>query len=581
MKKYLSNLKSTFTFSNFVKVFLIIYLPIFTFGIFGPTEIFFANHVAFKVIFSEFGWLFLGHGTLFAIILTSLILLLPIIVQKILLSCLWIFSLCGYIQTMFLNKNLDQIGATLNGYVPTKDIITKNFFVWLIIILICLAILIKANNNWKTPVFLTSFILLATQGVAYGTLFISAPAESLEYVSSDYSLSGEEQYTVSSQENIIVFVLDTLSNELFAIAEQKYPELTDSLSDFTYYTNTDCNYVGTFPSIMHILTGADYDGSQKINDWLHNTWTSENTTRYYNSLHNAGYKINAYLTEPTLLYGSGASSIIADKLDNLTDSTQNISINHNLLYKTLLEMSCYRFMPDYFKPYFDVPNAQYAGIVSYPDNIINYANSDFYADLTKKGLSLNNDNKYVIFYHLNGVHELINDENCIRIDASNGTIENTIKGIWLMLNEYLLQLQELDAYDNSTIIITADHGTRAYPQSVFFIKHANEHHDSMQITNAPISLDELAPTIAHIATGESTYLGKTIYDFEENERRERTLYIGSYDSNYPDVKRYDGVPIDSSNNVYRLYTYTGDFYDYFHLYEYNIYDLIPVQDSYY
>jgi len=579
MSNYLSKLKTNFSITNILKVFIIIYLPIFSFGIFGPTEIFFANHVAFGVIFSEFGWIFLKYGTLLAIILTVLFLVLPDLVQKILLSVIWIFSLCGYIQTLFLNKNLDQIGATLDGYAPTTEIIIKNFLIWLAIITICIVILIKTKNNWKAPVFLTSLILLATQGVAYGTLFISAPAESMEYIASEYSLSGEEQYTISSQENVIVFVLDTLSNELFALAEQKYPELSNSLSDFTYYNNTDCNYVGTFPSIMHILTGADFDGSQKINEWLQDAWCNETTTRYYDSLHDAGYKINAYLTEPTLLYGSGSLSIVKGKLDNLTDETQNISVDHGLLYKTLLEMSCYRFLPDYFKPYFDVSNAQYAGIATHPDNVINYANSDFYADLVKKGLSAKDDSKRVIFYHLNGIHELINDENCVRVDSSS--IEDTIKGIWVMLDEYLLQLRELGVYDNSTIIITADHGTHAYPQSVFFIKHAGEQHDKLQTTNAPISLDELAPTIAAITTGDSDYLGKTIYDFQTDEERERVLYIGGHDGSYPDVKRYDGVSVESSNNVYRLYTYTGDFYDYFHLYEYNIYDLIPVLDSYY
>ena len=235
-------------------------------------------------------------------------------------------------------------------------------------------------------------------------------------------------------------------------------------------------------------------------------------------------------------------------------------------------------MPDFFKPNFDVPNAQYASIASYPDNIINYANSDFYSDLLAKGLTINDSEKYVIFHHLNGIHELINDENCIRVESS--TLEDTVKGIMVMLEEYLLQLQELGVYDNSTIIITADHGTHAYPQSVFFIKHANEHHEQMQITNAPISLDELAPTIAKITTGEYEYLGKSIYDFEENEQRERTLYIGTYDTGYPSVKRFDNTAIDG-HNVFRLYTYTGDINDYFHKYEYNIYDLVPTADSYY
>ena len=122
--------------------------------------------------------------------------------------------------------------------------------------------------------------------------------------------------------------------------------------------------------------------------------------------------------------------------------------------------------------------------------------------------------------------------------------------------------------------------TYAYPQSIFFIKRANERHDKLQITNAPITLGELAPTIAQITTGEYSYLGYNIYDFEENELRERVLRIGTYDENYPAVKRYDGTPVEG-NNVFRLYTYTGGFEEYPYQYENDIFTLTPAADSYY
>lgn len=578
MSFYLSNLKANFKLRNILITFIIVYLPIFSFVIFAPAEIFFGNYKAFGVIFDEFGWIFLKCGTLLALLLTLLVLFLPNIIQKIILSVLWIFSLCGYVQTMFLNKNLDQIGATLDGYIPSTETVVKNFLIWGTISLVCVVILIISKKNWKTPIFLTSLILVATQAVAYSTLFISAPIESTEYVASEYYLSGEKQYTVSSKENVIVFILDTLSNVHLSFAEEDYPNLKDSLTDFTYYNNTDCNYLGTFPSVAHILSGYDMNPSQKVNDWFYSLWNSEATTRYYNSLHENGYKVNAYLIEPTILTGTHSLSLLEGKIDNLTDQTQNFEVNHNLLYQTLLEMSCYRFMPDFFKPYFDVPNMQYASIVTYPENVINYGNPEYYADLVEKGLSVNSEEKYVIFQHLNGIHELINDENCVR--TADGTLSGTIKGIWVLLEEYLNQLKDLSVYDNSTIIITADHGTFAYPQSIFFIKHANEHHDELQISNAPITLDELAPTIAEITTKEHDYLGNTIYDFDIDEERERVLYVGTQGYDYPSVKRYDGVAA-GSNNIYRLYTYTGNSDDYLTQYELDIFSEIPVADSYY
>lgn len=575
----IADLKNKFSVKNIFFTFITIYLPIFSFAIFGPTEIFFANYAAFGVIFSEFGMTLLVCGTLAAVIITIVMLLLPDKLRKVLLSVIWIFSIGGYIQTMFLNKNLDQIGATLAGYVPATETIVKNLLIWAIVIVAGIFLIIKTKENWNKLLFFTSLVLVATQGVAYGTLFLSAPTASMEYVASDYYLSGEKQYTVSAESNVIVFILDTLSNIHFSVAEAKYPDITASFSDFTYYDNTDCNYVGTFPSVVHILTGNELNPSIPINDWIYDTWTNDNTTNYYNSLHEAGYQVNVFADEFTVITADHPMSLLQGKVDNLTDQTQHVEVNRPLLNKTLLTMSCYRFMPDYFKPLFDVPNAQYASIATYSDNVINYANPDFYADLMKKGLTVNEEEKYVTFIHLNGVHELINDEYCNRVDACED-VADTIKGIWVMLEEYLMQLDDLGVYDNSTIIITADHGTHDYPQSVFFMKEANEHHDEMQRNSAPISLDELAPTIAQIVTGESEYLGHTIYDFNQDTPRERVLYIGTQDTRYPDVYRYDGTPV-TGNNVYRLYTYTGDFDDYSYQYQNDLFEIVPTVDSYY
>ena len=89
MSNYFSYLKKNFSFSNIIKTFIIIYLPIFSFGIFAPTEIFFANHAALGVIFDEFGWKFLGYGTLLAAIISLISLFFPKMLQKILLVVLW------------------------------------------------------------------------------------------------------------------------------------------------------------------------------------------------------------------------------------------------------------------------------------------------------------------------------------------------------------------------------------------------------------------------------------------------------------------------------------------------------------
>ena len=116
-------------------------------------------------------------------------------------------------------------------------------------------------------------------------------------------------------------------------------------------------------------------------------------------------------------------------------------------------------------------------------------------------------------------------------------------------------------------------------QPIFFIKEKGQKHDSMQESNAPISLNEFVPTVVNALGEDYSEFGSCIYDFSENEVRERTVYERSQDDAYPAVKRYDGG--NAGQNVYHVYTYSGNLYDFQYVYDNGIYDVIPMVDSYF
>ena len=49
-----------------------------------------------------------------------------------------------------------------------------------------------------------------------------------------------------------------------------------------------------------------------------------------------------------------------------------------------------------------------------------------------------------------------------QFDDQNATCQSTVKGIFTMLEAYLNELKTLGVYDDSTIIITSDHGDVEY-----------------------------------------------------------------------------------------------------------------------
>jgi hypothetical protein len=218
-------------------------------------------------------------------------------------------------------------------------------------------------------------------------------------------------------------------------------------------------------------------------------------------------------------------------------------------------------------------------LVTHKDNVVNAVNAWYYSDLTAKGLTCaDTKDNYLIFQYLNGIHELINDENCELVLVED--YQQTMAGIWKLLEEYMNQLKACGVYDDATIVVTSDHGTQFYGQNIFFIKKAGEVHDALQETNAPITLQELLPTIAEETGIYEESMGKTIWDYSENEARTRTLGMRYEDATRADVPRFDGVTT-STYNTFQVYTYTGNLDCYWDQYYAEKYELIPVKDSYY
>ena len=95
------------------------------------------------------------------------------------------------------------------------------------------------QNIFKKVMLTSSLIILGMQCVGYISLFLSADKSAFTYYSDkdELILDGSKQFTVSSNDNIILFILDNFSSTYLASAVEKYPDLKDFLHDFTYYNN--------------------------------------------------------------------------------------------------------------------------------------------------------------------------------------------------------------------------------------------------------------------------------------------------------------------------------------------------------
>ena len=146
-------------FLSFIVSFLLAFMTL----IFGPAEIFFANVTEFDFLYGEFAgnMALIFIGILF--VCTVLLSILPQKVYSMVISTLFTVSIVGYLQVMFLNKNLDLLGVKPDGYrvPPVQGII--NLVIWLIVLSGVIVLAIKKSEIWKKVVLYLSLLLVGMQ----------------------------------------------------------------------------------------------------------------------------------------------------------------------------------------------------------------------------------------------------------------------------------------------------------------------------------------------------------------------------------------------------------------------------------
>lgn len=563
--------------SRLLTPFLVSFLFSFMLLIFGPSEIYFANVTEFEFIYGDF---IFGLVLAVVVITVGLVAIMKFTSEKIyqcICSVIFGISVAGYLQVMFFNKNLDLLGVSPDGHVANFGQVIGNTVIWLAIIIAIILLAIYNKKVWKSLLTYMSAFLLCIQAVALVTLLLTATDDAYNRAEFGYFLSGEEQYQVSEKENIIVIVLDYFSNQYIKEIEEEEPESTNFLKDFTYYNNADCNYWGTFPSVAHFLTGCAVDTSKPTNEWMRDSWNSDKTNAFYALLKEKDYKTNIYTSSGAYMCGANDLGFLEDKIANVEKGTNQVTVDKIKLYKVMLKISAYRMLPEVLKPYCYTGMDEYTSIVSRFDSI-EHQNYDFYEELLDKGLTADAESNYYIVQHLAGPHSFTTDEHGRY--KENAKKRETIKGCFVIVEEYLNQLKELGVYDDSTIIITSDHGDIKESQVIFYMKKAGESHEEMPRTNAPISLRELMPTIAKVLGDNTGFYGKAVDEFEENELRERTVWVREFDESYPAVPHYTGGK-NGTANVYYAYTYTGDYEKLKERYEEGPSEVIPMTDSFF
>lgn len=338
-------------------------------------------------------------------------------------------------------------------------------------------------------------------------------------------LSQEGLYTVGTEENLLVLVLDSVDADQFAQALAEDPDLSRRLEGFTWYRNAMGLSDPTKYGLPALLTGQAY--TQPV-DY-------------------AGFIAAAYADAPlyTMLAGdvwdarfftdSRYVSLDAGVVDNL--AREELAVNDPAgLTRDLLRLCAFRYAPHFLKPqlwmYSNVflPYAQAQG-----EPVYEVTDPAFDARLREEGLEATVERAFRLI-HLTGMHPPYTMDADCQYQAQGVTAQEQMRGCLRLVGDYLEQLRALGVYDRSAVLILADHGTDTVHRPLLLLKRPGDTGE-MAVNDAPVSYADLPATYVALLTGAQA--GTELWSIPQGQARTRLYYHES-----------------SRNNAFNLYEYS-------------------------
>ena len=460
------------------------------------------------------------------------------------------FLLITLIQGVFLAKGLPPLDGTKFDWSKYSSEKIKSFIL-IVAVSAGLFLLYKQKGSQFVQRCASVFSVLITLFLAV-TLVITGIQTKGFSPKRSASVTSDEEFTLSSDRNLIILVLDALDSGSFReLMETENPEYREVFRDFTYYPNTVGCYTYTEHAIPYILTGIWMENQE---DFISFETKAMDHSPLLSSLEEKGYRMGMY--EDALVYDSEGIY----RFENVKDDHYKLD-SFGEYARQSFYMTWFQYMPYPLKPLLSredtLSNLQNRAIGQ--SEAFMSRNTQFYNAVHNDEINVTEDMCFR-FIHLEGAHVPFRyDKDANEISMEDGSYKQNIQASITITNAYLELLREKGVFDNSAIIIMADHGFteendpllgRSNP--VLLIKGMNEKHE-MNISEQPVSYEDLQNTYKLLLDGNIT---DNLYSFAyDNNRKRRFL---SYDYNHPEyIKEYiqDGYASDittmrETGNVY-------------------------------
>ncbi len=541
---------------------------VITFTLLGPLETIAVNINQIDYAPSDVWYVFLALSTIIFILIILLLAILPTTLKIFVSAGIFAGTLMGYLQANFLNPNFGFINQTVIDWDSMRSDMMLNWIIWFgtVIVIVAVALIVKKSR----PIMgYAAGLLSAMQIVAVVSLmFVANDLNSVKGFSQD-SLTN-----ISKNENVFLFILDATSESALQEMEEAFPDALDSYNDFTRFTNLSTYFYSTKPAAVMLATGH-YDTEhllsvqdtspknqiEQVSQYYDNAWTASD--EYYSILQDSGYlsyihpwnSANKYITD---------FEQAAGKIENIEIIDKSPSMDYATFLTSNLSLTFFRYAPLRVKEFL---------LENFTIGLLGYNNFSEAPDVDHQKALLekfaNNDITYIdenVFSitHLMGSHYPFEiNEFGEFVGAGENTRAQQTKGMFYTIDLFIEELKSSGVYDNSTIIILADHGSYDFSEpgsysSMLMIKQKGEKHDEIIYNNAPLIFPEIIPTIiSQVNEDRAADFGRTVYEVPEDEERMRTIYQFHNNENLSESCYHIYLQIDYEGDVKDL-SFTGE-----------------------
>ena len=485
-------------------------------------------------------------------------------------------GLCAYIQALVLNVGLPAAdGATIQwGDYMGQQVVSS--IVWVAVIAAAVIFALVHAKRAQGVAAIVAVFLVIVQGVGLASLALEPVMSGSEAKAASSEgkvvMTEDQLFTVNPNHNVIVFVLDTYDTAYLSRVLDMNPNLLDGLTGFTEYENATSAMIPTRFAIPEMMTGQMPSFDEDFSTYKAQRYARSD---FLGQIHDANYSLGLYTDSLTISRLSSEEQYgITSKTVNMHDLPGSTMDVPGTLY-SLFQMGQYRDVLWLFKwafwYYTDQINQSmvlYSEDSSPEQTIYIMDDIRYYNRLCDFGLTLE-EGQYegaFRFIHLLGSHYPFSyDEDVNDLGEDNSDVFKQSQGAIKIVTTYIEELKRLGVYENTTMIITADHGywtitldpIEETSTPIMFVKTEQ----SKEADESPLVIDE--KPVSHLDL-QATVLDAMGLDYSEYSSRDEWAGYSMLRDIDPNRKRYylttDSEP-DLTEVQFREYLIDGNALD--------------------